>query len=77
LFVVYLTLKVDKEFKKRKNQETIDLKQKGITELPQSIGYLKCKELLLADNEINTLPDDIGKLPNLTMLDLANNRVNG
>jgi Leucine-rich repeat (LRR) protein len=70
---------VDKEFKKYKNKETVDVRKKGVQELPENIGKFlaKCKELVLAENDITTLPDDIGKLPNLLILDASNNRING
>lgn len=66
-----------KEIEKHKKKEVVDLRKKGITELPPAIGVLKCKELILAENDITTIPDEIGKLPNITHLDVSNNRLTG
>jgi Leucine-rich repeat (LRR) protein len=89
---------------KYKKQEVVDLRKKGIQELPPKIGTLKCRELILAgihslsvcetfqqrlflelrfsstpslENDIGVLPDEIGDLLNIQILDLSHNRING
>lgn len=66
-----------KELDKNKKKESVDLRKRGIQELPPNISNLKCKELLLAENDITTLPDEIGKMAYLETLDASNNRLNG
>src|SRR4051794_16475028 len=66
-----------KEVEKQKKKDIVDLRKRGINELPSAIGVLKCKELILAENDITSVPEEIGKLPNLTLLDLSTNRITG
>jgi Leucine-rich repeat (LRR) protein len=65
-----------KDFEKLKKKEVVDLRKRALTELPTTIGLLRCKELILAENDVVTIPDEIGKLPNLEILDFSNNRIN-
>lgn len=64
-----------KEFDKLKKKEIVDLKKRGIQELPTQIGNLKCKELYLSENDISSIPIEISKCPNLSILDLSKNRI--
>lgn len=40
----------------------VDLCSRGITQLPDSIGYLQCESLLLHSNNLTSLPVSIGNL---------------
>lgn len=64
-----------KEFDKLKKKEVVDLRKRGIAEIPTQIGNLKvCRELILAENDITSIPEEIGKLPALQILDISQNR---
>lgn len=65
-----------KEIEKQKKKDVVDLRKRGIQELPTAVGVLLCKELILAENDISTIPGEIGSLRNLTLLDFSSNRVN-
>ena len=69
---------LDKELAKKKNRkkEKIDLKGRGLTGLPATIGGLHCKELILCENDLTVLPPEIGKLDTVEILDANNNRLN-
>lgn len=43
-----------KEFEKLKKKEVVDLRKRGLTELPTTIGNLRCKEFILAENDYIT-----------------------
>jgi len=70
---------------RRENWEVLDLRSKGITELPPEIGQLKnLKKLDLGwddrktnelQNKLNQLPDEIGQLTSLQTLDLSANQL--
>src|SRR4051812_43195770 len=66
-----------KELDKHKKKETIDIRKRGVSELPTNIGGLKCKELIIAENDVTTHPDEIGKMVNLEIFDASSNRLNG
>lgn len=40
----------------------VHLGTRGITQLPASIGHLRCEYLSLLDNELTSLPESIGNL---------------
>ena len=50
---------------KVKKMETVDLHKQNIAELPPNVGGLKCKQLLLAENDLTSLPSEIGKMANV------------
>lgn len=62
--------------KKYKRAEVVDLRKQGVQEIPKSVRQLQCRELILAENDITSLPDEIMKLPKLEVLDLGSNRIN-
>jgi leucine-rich repeat protein SHOC2 len=66
-----------KELEKHKKKEVIDLRNRGITELPTNLGILKCREFICAQNEISTIPDEIGQMAELNILDASANKING
>jgi Leucine-rich repeat (LRR) protein len=58
------------------NTKSLSLPDRGISELPESIGKLiNLKELALDDNQLTILPESIGNLINLQYLDLSYNRL--
>lgn len=69
---------LDKELqsKKVKRAETVDLHGRMVTALPAAIGGLGCKTLILADNDLTSLPPEIGKLAKVEVLDASKNRLN-
>lgn len=44
--------------------------------LPPTIGILQCRDLLASDNDFGTIPDEIGNLAHVQVIDMSNNRVN-
>ncbi len=40
------------------------------------MAILLCRDFLASDNDINTIPDEIGGMSNLQVLDFSNNRIN-
>jgi internalin A len=61
---------------KRNRQRTLDLRWKGIEELPSEIGQLiNLESLDLSDNKLTTLPDEIAQLTNLTSFYFSNNQL--
>jgi protein scribble len=62
--------------KKYKKKEVVGLRKQGIPEIPKSVRQLQCRELILAENDITSLPDELGKLARIEVLDLGNNRIN-
>jgi len=62
--------------KKYKKKDIVDLRKQAIPEIPKSVRQLLCRELILAENDITSIPEEIGKLVNLEVLDLGNNRIN-
>jgi internalin A len=60
----------------RKGAMTLDLSNRGITELPKEIGQLvNLQELNLSYNKLSTLPEQIGQLVELQHLDLSGNKL--
>ena len=57
--------------------EDLTLFSNHLRKLPKSISQLKktLKKLWLSLNQINEIPDEIGKLSNLQVLDLSNNQI--
>jgi len=56
--------------------ERIDMSNKGITQLPDELGYLENLQILDAsDNEISQFPDTLTRLQSLTHLNFSNNRI--
>lgn len=67
-----------KELDKARAKEVheLDLRNKGITELPPNIGAVETLiRLNLSANKLKTLPPQIGNLHNLTSLNLFNNKL--
>ncbi|EFA81254.1 hypothetical protein PPL_06093 [Heterostelium album PN500] len=60
---------------KYRKREVVDLRKMEIDKLPPTIGTLLCKQLLLAENDLTTLPEEIGKLVNVEVLDASKNRI--
>jgi Leucine-rich repeat (LRR) protein len=59
----------------RTQQESLDLTNQGIKELPDSIGNLHhLRSLSLCCNELTELPESIGNLIHLTALNLSGNK---
>jgi Leucine-rich repeat (LRR) protein len=59
-----------------KNLQELDLSNKGLTRIPESIGELKnLKELVLSVNKLEKLPESFGKLTNLQKLGLSTNQL--
>ena len=57
-------------------QTVIDLSNKGLSALPESIGNLQnLQELWLYNNNLSSLPESIGNLQNLERLDLFKNKL--
>ena len=63
-------------FNKNKKKEVIDIRRQQIKVLPPSVAGLKCRDFLASDNDIGTIPEEIGKLECLQVLDMSNNRIN-
>jgi Leucine-rich repeat (LRR) protein len=61
----------------RRNQAPdLDLSQRGLTKLPESIGKLtQLQDLNLSENRLTGLPEFIGKLTQLETLDLMSNQL--
>lgn len=58
----------------RRNQTSLDLHGKNLTELPPAIGQLTAlKTLDLSGNKLAVLPPEIGQLSSLTEIDLSDN----
>ncbi len=58
------------------NTKHLDLNDRGLSELPESIGQLiELEILLLSNNQLATLPVSIGKLRNLRILELSDNNL--
>ncbi|EGG17880.1 leucine-rich repeat-containing protein [Cavenderia fasciculata] len=68
-------LSSDLKSSKYRKREIVDLRKMEIDKLPPTIGALLCKELLLAENDLTTLPEEIGKLSNVQVLDVSKNRI--
>jgi leucine-rich repeat protein SHOC2 len=68
---------LQKEIEKNKKKEIVDLRKRGISDLPGAISVLRCREFIIAENDISTLPDEIGKMSELIVLDASFNRING
>jgi leucine-rich repeat protein SHOC2 len=64
------------EIARRDRVTTLDLSNKDLISLPESIGTLtNLNYLNLERNQLTTLPETIGNLTNLTRLDLNNNQL--
>ncbi|WP_181243713.1 leucine-rich repeat domain-containing protein [Chamaesiphon polymorphus] len=62
-------------FRERTDLPWLDLSNRKITSIPESIGNLTyLTRLNLRENELNSLPESIGKLINLIELDLTCNK---
>jgi Leucine-rich repeat (LRR) protein len=62
---------------KRREQRSLDLKNKGLLNLPQEIGQLtSLTELDLSQNKLVSLPVEIGKMESLERLVLEDNNLN-
>lgn len=60
----------------RENATSLELPNKGISELPDEIGTLTSLQvLILSNNEITRLPESIGDLISLYSLDLSGNQL--
>jgi hypothetical protein len=58
------------------NTKHLDLNDRGLSELPESIGQLiELEILLLSNNHLATLPVSIGNLRNLRILELSDNNL--
>ena len=63
---------------RRSGVHYLNLSERGLTSLPDTIGELvELRELNLHKNRLTTLPDSIGRLTNLRLLDLVNNKLTG
>ena len=61
---------------KQTKQTSLDLSDKGITELPAEIGELtSLKVLYLYGNQLSSVPAEIGELTSLERLDLSHNQI--
>jgi hypothetical protein len=61
---------------KKRNQTSLDLSNKGLSELPPEIGLLKAlKTLDLTNNNLASLPAEIGQLSELSDLNLSHNSI--